>query len=138
MSGAPSRVAPPPVVRAATAVWCALGAFLLLENVVLWLRRAEFEQAAARAGDDPALVGGIFAQLTLVAVLFGVGYVGGGLLLRRGRRWARAVLSAVAVLHVLWIVLPGASAVNLVTLLLITIGLALTWLPRTAQWVKQH
>ena len=138
MTGPPSRVAPPPVVRAATAGWFALGVFLLLENAVLWLRRDEFEQAAARAGDDPALVGGIFVQLTAVALLFGVGYVGGGLLLRRGRRWARGVLTVVAALHVLWIVLPGATAVNLVTLLLVAVGLALTWLRGTAQWVRQH
>ena len=58
--------------------------------------------------------------------------------LRRGRRWARGVLTGVVVLHVLWIVLPGASAANLVTLLLIAVGLAFTWLPGTAQWVKQH
>ncbi|MFI9007092.1 hypothetical protein ACIGNX_07680 [Actinosynnema sp. NPDC053489] len=129
---------PPPVVRGAVAVWFALAAFLLLENVVLWLRREELERAAARAGDDPAVIPGLLGQLTAVAVGFGIGYGLFGWLLRRGRRWARGVLTAVAVLHVLWIVLPGAGAVNLVTLLLICLGLALTWLPGTAQWVKQH
>ncbi|MER5265869.1 hypothetical protein ABTZ99_27670 [Actinosynnema sp. NPDC002837] len=129
---------PPAVVRGAVAVWLALGAFLLLENVVLWLRRDEFEQAAARAGDDPAAVPGLLAQLTVVAVAFTIGYGLFGWLLRRGRRWSRGVLTGVAVLHVLWIVLPGASAVNVVTLLLIGVGLAFTWLPGTAQWVKQH
>ncbi|MEU4764980.1 hypothetical protein AB0H12_17150 [Actinosynnema sp. NPDC023794] len=129
---------PPAVVRGAVAVWLALGAFLLVENVVLWLRRDEFEEAAARAGDDPAAVPGLLAQLTVVAVAFTIGYGLFGWLLRHGRRWSRGVLTGVAVLHVLWIVLPGASAVNLVTLLLIGVGLAFTWLPGTAQWVKQH
>ena len=129
---------PPAVVRGAVAVWLALGVFLLLENGVLWLRRDEFEQAAARAGDDPAAVPGLLAQLTVVAVAFTIGYGLFGWLLRQGRRWSRGVLTGVAVLHVLWIVLPGASAVNLVTLLLIGVGLAFTWLPGTAQWVKQH
>ncbi|XVS64082.1 hypothetical protein ACQPYE_38525 [Actinosynnema sp. CA-299493] len=129
---------PPAVVRGAVAVWLALGVFLLLENAVLWLRRAEFEEAAVRAGDDPADVPGLLAQLTVVAVAFTIGYGLFGWLLKRGRRWSRGVLTGVAVLHVLWIVLPGASAVNLVTLLLIAVGLAVTWLPGTAQWVKQH
>ncbi|KOX33832.1 hypothetical protein ADK67_05920 [Saccharothrix sp. NRRL B-16348] len=129
---------PPAVVRGAVAVWLALGVFLVLENVVLWLRRDEFEQAAARAGDDPAAVSGLLVQLTVVALVFTVGYGLFGRLLRQGRRWSRGVLTGVAVLHVLWIVLPGASAVNLVTLLLIAVGLAFTWLPGTAQWVKQH
>ncbi|MFJ6670922.1 hypothetical protein ACIQMJ_07415 [Actinosynnema sp. NPDC091369] len=135
---APAPPAPPPVVRGAVAVWFALGAFLLLENAVLWLRRAELEQAATRAGDDPAAVTGLLGQLAVVAVAFAIGYGLFGWLLRRGRRWARGVLTGVAVLHVLWIVLPGASAANLVTLLLIAVGLAFTWLPGTAQWVKQH
>lgn len=129
---------PPAVVRGAVAVWLALGVFLVLENVVLWLRRDEFEQAAARAGDDPAAVSGLLVQLTVVALVFTVGYGLFSRLLRQGRRWSRGVLTGVAVLHVLWIVLPGASAVNLVTLLLIAVGLAFTWLPGTAQWVKQH
>jgi hypothetical protein len=129
---------PPSVVRGAVGVWFALGAFLLMENVVLWLRRDELEQSAVRAGDDPALVTGLLTQLTVVAVGFGLGYGLFGWLLKQGRRWSRGVLTGVAVLHVLWIVLPGASAVNLVTLVLIAVGLALTWLRGTAQWVKQH
>ncbi|MFE2757166.1 hypothetical protein ACFXGA_34740 [Actinosynnema sp. NPDC059335] len=129
---------PPAVVRGAVAVWLALGAFLLLEGLVLWLRRPALEQAAVRAGDDPAAVTGLLWQLTLVAVLFTIGYGVFGWLLRRGTRWARGVLTAVAVLHVLWIVLPGASAANLVTLLLIAVGLALTWLPGTARWVRSR
>ncbi|MEU4739465.1 hypothetical protein AB0G02_03230 [Actinosynnema sp. NPDC023658] len=137
-SPAAARAAVPPVVRGAVAVWFALGAFLLLENGVLWLRRAEFEQAASRAGDDPGTIVGLLAKLTVVAVGFAIGYGLFGWLLRRGMRWARGVLTAVAVLHVLWIVLPGASAANVVTLLLIAVGLAFTWLPGTAQWVKQH
>jgi hypothetical protein len=126
------------VVRGAVAVWFALGAFLLLENIVLWLRRDELERSAVRVGDDPANVTALLAQLAVVAVGFAIGYGVFGWLLRSGRRWARGVLTGVAVLHVLWIVLPATSAANLVTLLLIALGLALTWLPGTAQWVKQH
>ncbi|MFD1146836.1 hypothetical protein [Saccharothrix hoggarensis] len=129
---------PPSVVRAAVGTWFALGAFVLLTNAYLWLRRGSLEDAARRAGDDPAVVTALLTQLTVVAVGFAVGYGLFGWLLKRGRRWARGVLTGVAVLHVLWIVLPGASAVNLVTLLLLAAGLALTWLPGTAQWVKQH
>lgn len=129
---------PPAVVRGAVGVWFALGAFGLLTNIYLWLRRDELKESAVRAGDDPANVTGILAQLTIVAVGFALGYGLFGWLLKLGRRWARGVLTGVAVLHVLWIVLPGASAVNMVTLLLIAVGLALTWLPGTAQWVKQH
>lgn len=129
---------PPRVVRAAVALWFALAAFALVSNGFLWLRRGALEEGARRAGHDPAAVTGLLVQLTVVAAGFALGYGLFGYLLRRGSRWARGVLTAVAVLHVLWIVLPGASAVNLVTLLLIATGLALTWLPGTAQWVKQH
>lgn len=129
---------PPSVVRGAVAVWCALGAFLLFQNVVLWLSRARLEQDALRAGHDAAAVSRLLTQLTVVAVVLGIAYGLFGWLLRRGARWARGVLTAVAVVHVLWIVLTRAGATELVTLLLITVGLALTWLPRTAQWVKQH
>jgi hypothetical protein len=129
---------PPAVVRGAVGVWFALGAFGLLTNIYLWLRRDSLEESAVRAGDDPANVTGLLTQLTVVAIGFALGYGLFGWLLKLGRRWARGVLTGVAVLHVLWIVLPGASAVNLVTLLLIAVGLALTWLPGTAQWVKQH
>lgn len=129
---------PPAVVRGAVGVWFALGAFGLLTNIYLWLRRDALEESAVRAGDDPANVTAILTQLTIVAVGFAVGYGLFGWLLKLGRRWARGVLTGVAVLHVLWIVLPGASAVNTVTLLLIAVGLALTWLRGTAQWVKQH
>ncbi|MBB5806334.1 hypothetical protein F4560_006102 [Saccharothrix ecbatanensis] len=129
---------PPAVVRGAVGVWFALGAFGLLTNIYLWLRRGSLEESAVRAGDDPANVTGLLSQLTVVAIGFALGYGLFGWLLKLGRRWARGVLTGVAVLHVLWIVLPGASAVNLVTLLLIAVGLALTWLPGTAQWVKQH
>ncbi|MFD0199332.1 MULTISPECIES: hypothetical protein [Saccharothrix] len=129
---------PPAVVRGAVAVWFALGVFLVFQNVVLWLSRARLEEAALRANDDPAEVPRLLTQLTVVAVFFAFGYGLFGWLLRQGRRWARGVLTAVAVLHVLWIVLPGAGATELVTLLLIGVGLAFTWLPGTAQWVKQH
>lgn len=129
---------PPSVVRGAVGVWFALGAFVLLTNLYLWFRRGALEEAAVRAGHDPANVTGLLTQLTVVAVGFAIGYGLFGWLLKSGRRWSRGVLTAVAVLHVLWIVLPGASAVNMVTLLLIAIGLALTWVRGTAQWVKQH
>ncbi|WP_447004620.1 hypothetical protein ACRAKI_34355 [Saccharothrix isguenensis] len=129
---------PPAVVRGAVGVWFALGAFGLLTNIYLWWQRGELEASAARAGHDPANVTGLLTQLTIVAIGFALGYGLFGWLLKLGRRWSRGVLTGVAVLHVLWIVLPGASAVNLVTLVLIAVGLALTWLPGTAQWVKQH
>ncbi|MFD7653028.1 hypothetical protein ACFV4N_03510 [Actinosynnema sp. NPDC059797] len=138
--GGPAREQPPSVVRGAVGVWLALAAFVVFENVVLWTRRGDLLEAAARVGDPPGRVTEILVQLALVSGFLAIGYGLFGWLLKLGRRWSRGVLTAVAVLHVLWIVLPGAggSAANLVALLLIAVGSALTWLPGTAQWVRQH
>ncbi|MFC6089346.1 hypothetical protein [Saccharothrix lopnurensis] len=134
------REQPPAVVRGAVGVWLALAAFVLFEHAVLWFRRDDLLAAAERAGDPPARVNEILLQLALVSALLAIGYGLFGWLLKAGKRWARGVLTAVAVLHVLWIVLPGASgdAANLVVLLLIAAGSALTWMPGTAQWVRRH
>ncbi|MFC5057967.1 hypothetical protein [Saccharothrix xinjiangensis] len=138
--GKSAREQPPPVVRGAVGVWLALAAFVLFEHAVLWIRRGDLLEAAARAGDPPGRVNEILVQLALVTAFLAIGYGLFGWLLNVGKRWARGVLTAVAVLHVLWIVLPGAgaNAANLVALLLIAAGLALTWLRGTAQWVRQH
>ncbi|QFZ23581.1 hypothetical protein [Saccharothrix syringae] len=129
---------PPAVVRAAVGVWFALAAFVVFDNAVLWIRRGELREAAERVGDDPARVNDILLQLTLVAAVFTIGYAVLAWLLKSGKRWTRGTLTALAVVHVLSFVLPGAAAANVVPLLLIATGLALTWLPGTAQWVRQH
>ncbi|CCH35295.1 hypothetical protein ABZ816_11875 [Actinosynnema sp. NPDC047251] len=126
--------APPSTARAAVALWFALAAFGLLHVGYLWLRRDEW----TGAGQDGSAVTERLVQLTTVALVCGAGYVVFALLLRRRTRWARGALTAVAVLHVLWIVLTASAGPNLVLLLLIGAGLAFTWLRGTAEWVTQH
>lgn len=133
------REQPPGVVRGAVGVWLALGAFVVFTILRLWLVRGRLEEEAVRAGDDPALVTSALFELTLVTGIFALCYGLFAWLLKIGKRWSRGVLTALAVIHLLWIVLPGAAATaeNLVTLLLIAVGLALTWLPATARWVRR-
>ncbi|WP_433266062.1 hypothetical protein ACQPZF_39785 [Actinosynnema sp. CS-041913] len=123
-----------PSARAAVALWYALGVFGVLNVAYLWVRRDALD-AAAR---DGVAVTALLVQLTALAVVFGAGYVVFARFLWQRKGWARGALTVVAAVHVLWIVLSRAAAPNVVVLLLIAAGLALTWLRGTAEWVKQH
>jgi hypothetical protein len=138
-----TETAPPPVVRAAIGVWLAVGVFGLLNVLYLWLRRADLREVALR--DGAATPGGVdqaistlLLQLTVVGLVFTAAYAVLGVMLRRRRRWSRIALTVVAGLHLLWVVLPGVNAANLVTVLLIGTGFTLTWRPVTAHWVKEQ
>ncbi|MBB5954728.1 hypothetical protein FHS29_001298 [Saccharothrix tamanrassetensis] len=127
---------PSPSARAAVALWYALGVFGVLNAAYLWVRRGALDEAAARDGLPPSTVTALLVRLTVAAVVFGAGYAVFARLLGRRKRWARGALTAVAVVHVLWLLLTRAAGANVVVLLLIATGLALTWLRGTAQWVK--
>lgn len=129
---------PPGTARAAVAVWYALAVFGVVNVAYLWVRRAALEESAAREGFAAGAVTTLLVQLTVVAVVFGAGYVAFGRMLRLGRSWARRALTGVALLHVLWLLLSGSASANLVVVLLIAAGTALTWLRGTAEWVGQH
>lgn len=117
--------AAPTTARAAVALWYALAAFGVLDAGYLWLRRAD--------GPADRLV-----EFTAAAVVFGAVYAVLARLLGRRVRWARGALTAVAAIHVLWIVLTLSAGPNLVVLLLIGAGSAFTWSRGTAEWVGQH
>jgi hypothetical protein len=134
---------PPTALRGAVGVWLALGVFGLVNVLYLWVRRDALRESALRDGIAPAdqidsTVTTLIVQLTVAALLFAGAYALFALMLRRGRRSARVALTVIAGLHLLWVVLPGVSAANLVTVLLIAIGLALTWRPVTAHWLKEQ
>ncbi|MBW4715851.1 hypothetical protein [Saccharothrix obliqua] len=128
---------PPATARAAVALWYALAAFGLLNAAYLWVRRGALDEAAARGGVAASTVTALLVQLTVAAVLFGAGYAVLARFLRLGRRWSRGALTALALAHVLWLVLTRTAGVNAVVLLLLAAGSALTWLRGTAQWVQQ-
>ncbi|MEU5691476.1 hypothetical protein [Actinosynnema sp. NPDC020468] len=129
---------PPAPVRGAVGVWYALAAFGLVNVAYLWSQRDTLTEAAAKSGFGSDAVTSLLVQLTIVAVVVGVGYAVFARLLRRGVRWSRGAISSVAALHALWVVLSGAGPANIVVLLLIAGGLAFTWVRGTAEWVRQH
>ncbi|MFI9813129.1 hypothetical protein [Saccharothrix variisporea] len=129
---------PPGTARAAVALWYALAAFGLVNVAYLWVRRGALVEVAAREGFGGGAVTALLLQLTAVAVVFGAGYVVFGRMLRLGKPWARRAVTAVALLHVVWLLLSRSASANLVVVLLIVAGCVLTWLRGTAEWVKQH
>ncbi|RKT57897.1 hypothetical protein [Saccharothrix australiensis] len=129
---------PAPSVRAAVALWCALGVFGVLAAAYPWARRAALDEAAVRDGLPASDVTALLVRLTVVAAVFGVAYALLARTLWRRGRWARHALTAVAAVHVLWLLLTRSAGPNLVVVVLIAIGLVFTWRRGTAQWVKQH
>lgn len=125
---------PPTSLRIAAGCWLATAVFGLLNVISLWFLR---QQVADRAKVPVGEVTGLVVSITLVTLVFAGAYVYLTLKLYRRRRWARGVISAVAVAHMLWLLLLGVSAATLVTLLLISVGAVLTWNPRTAQWIAE-
>jgi hypothetical protein len=130
-----TETAPPPLaLRAAVGVWLALGVFGLFNVAFLWLNQDEVRKAVR----PEVAVSGVLLPLTVAAVFFAVAYGLLTWLLRRGRRRARIGLSATAFLHLLWVVLPGVSVANLITVVLLGVGLVLTWWPSASHWLREQ
>lgn len=143
MTELPATTPPPTVVRAAVGVWLAAGVFGLLNVLYLWWRRAELREVALREGlatpgGVDAAITTLLVQLTVAGVLFTIAYGIFGVFLRRRRRWARLALVVTGALHLLWVVLPGVNAANLVTVLLVGTGFVLTGRPVAAHWLKEQ
>jgi hypothetical protein len=140
----PTGVAPPPkALRAAVGVWLALGVFGLLNVVYLWFERDTLRDEALRRGlvneqNADSTITSLLVQLTAALLLFAVGYGIFAWFLRKGHRWTRIALSVLGGLHLLWVVLLSPSPANLVSVLLIGIGLAFTWRPTTSHWLKEQ
>ncbi|MEU4802265.1 hypothetical protein [Actinosynnema sp. NPDC023587] len=125
---------PPPSARTAVAVWYVVAVFLPLGACYLWLRRAGW---LSTAPDSPPPTDRV-VQYTIGAVVLAIGYAVLARLLQRRTGWARWALTALAAVHVLWIVLTTSAGPNVVLLGLIGTGLAVTWQRGTAEWVAQH
>ncbi|HEX6346438.1 hypothetical protein [Umezawaea sp.] len=126
--------APPLAVRAAVGVWLALSVFGLFNVAFLWLNRDKVREAL-----PPELtVGGTLGPLTVAAVVFAAAYGLFAWLLRRGVRRARLGLSVTAFVHLVWVVLPGASLASLISVVLLGVGLVLTWRPAAAHWLREQ
>jgi hypothetical protein len=140
----PTEVTPPPLaLRAAVGVWAALGVFGLLNVVYLWFERGALRDEALRRGlvteqNADSTITTLLVQLTAALLLFAAGYAVFAWFLRRGRRWTRIALSVLGGLHLLWVVLLSPSPANLISVLLIGIGLALTWRPTASHWLKEQ
>jgi small-conductance mechanosensitive channel len=128
--------APPPLaLRAAVGVWLALAVFGLFNVVFLWLNQDKVREALR----PDVTVSDVLVPLTVAAVLFAAAYgLFTWLLLRRGKRRARIGLSATAFLHLIWVVLPGVSLANLITVVLLGVGLVLTWRRSAAHWLREQ
>jgi hypothetical protein len=124
----------PRPVRVAVGLWLATAVFVLFTTAGLWFQRGEIEQLSGRSSGD---VTNFLVALTVVGVVFAAlyGWLTRMFLLRRN--WARAALSVVAIGHMLWLLIVGVSAANLVTLLLICVAIVFTWQRAAAQWVAE-
>ncbi|HEX7302136.1 hypothetical protein [Lentzea sp.] len=124
----------PRPVRVAVGLWLAIAVFILFTTAGLWFQRGDIEQLSGRTAGD---VTNFLIALTVVGVVFAAlyGWLTRGFLQRRN--WARAALSIVAIVHMMWLLLVGVSAANLVTLLLICVAIVFTWQRAAAQWVAE-
>jgi hypothetical protein len=130
---------PPSTLRSAVAVWVALAAFGLLTAGATWASRSRLRQALLdqRLAPDKvdATLQALLVRNTLVFALFATAYVVFGLMLYRGKSWARLALSLVAALQLLVLLSGGVSVVIALLFGLIISGLVLSWLPATSQWL---
>jgi hypothetical protein len=125
---------PPLVLRAAVGVWLALAVFGLFNVVFLWVNQDKVREAL-RPG---VAVQDVLVPLTVAAVFFAILYGLFAWLLRRGKRRARIGLTATAFLHLIWVVLPGVSLANLITVVLLGLGLVSTWRPAASHWLREQ
>jgi len=130
-----TETTPPPLaLRAAVGVWLALAVFGLFNVAFLWLNQDKVREALRPA----VTVSDVLVPLTVAAVFFAVAYGLFTWLLRRGKRRARIGLAATAFLHLIWVVLPGVSLANLITVVLLGVGLWATWRPAASHWLRER
>ncbi|TWP47757.1 hypothetical protein FKR81_30915 [Lentzea tibetensis] len=126
--------APPTAVRVAAGLWLATAVFAVLTLIGIWVLRDDLaRQAGVQVGD----VTSVLIALTIVTLAFGAAYVWLTSKLYQARKWARIGLSAIGVVHMLWLLVTGVSAASLVTLVLISVAVVLTWQPSTAKWMAE-
>jgi hypothetical protein len=131
---------PPGTLRSAVAVWVALAAFGLLTAGATWAGRSQLRQALLNKGLVPpdkvdATLQALLVRNTLVFALFAAVYVALGLLLYKGKTWARLALSLVAALQLLVLLSSGVSVAVALLFGLIISALVLSWLPASSRWL---
>ena len=124
----------PKPVRIAVGLWRAIAVFVLFVTGGLWFQRGQVQELTKWTSGQ---VTGFLVTLTVVAVIFAAVYAWLTRSFLRRTRWARVALSVIAIVHMLWLLLLGISAANLVTMLLICAAIVFTWQPRTAQWFAE-
>ncbi len=124
----------PRQVRIAVGLWLATAVFVLFTTAGLWFQRGEIERLSGR---PPGEVTNFLIALTVVAVIFAGVYAWLTRLFLKRTGWARIALSLLAIAHMLWLLIVGVSAANLVALLLICAAIVFTWQARTAQWLAE-
>jgi hypothetical protein len=125
---------PPLALRAAVGVWLALAVFGLFNVGFLWLNQ---EKVRAALPADLS-VEGTLGPLTVAAVVFALAYGLFAWLLRRGVRRSRVGLAVTAFAQLVWVVLPGASLASLISVVLLGVGVVLTWRPSASHWLKEQ
>jgi hypothetical protein len=131
---------PPTPLRSAVAVWVALAAFGLLTAAASWASRSQLRQVLLNQRLIPpdkidATLQTLLVRNTLVFALFAAAYVAFGLVLYRGKSWARLALSLVAALQLLVLLSSGVSVSVALLFGLIISGLVLSWLPASSRWL---
>ncbi|SDP87139.1 hypothetical protein SAMN04487905_11163 [Actinopolyspora xinjiangensis] len=131
----------PRTLRAGLGLWVALGVFLLVRAAISWAdlgaMRGRLVEASGLLPDEAErLARDLLVANTLLAVVLAAGYAGLGWLVLRRRSWARIAVSALAVAHVLLLLLSGAwSASNLIVLVLAALAWACFWRRETSEWL---
>lgn len=121
----------PTPVRIAVGLWLGIAVFTLFITAGLWLQRAELERLTGRDATT------LLVTVTVASLVIAVVYGWLSSVLVRRVRWARAALTFVALVHVLWLLLLGPTLANLMAMLLISVAIVFTWNPRAAKWIAE-
>ena len=128
---------PPRQLLAAVAAWWAAAVLTAVQVAAMWTDRdvlvgglvaqgASPQEAESRAQQVMALNTAVDAFLVLL-------YFAMSLLIYRRRPWARNVLTAFGLVHVIMTMAVGVS--NLLLLGLLVLALVLTWWPTSGKWI---
>lgn len=131
----------PRPLRCAIVLWWVVALVLGWQTVLMWVGRAELpqrlvDQHQATPGDAADRAQQLLLVNTGFAALLVAAYLVLGALLFTRRPWARGVLSAFAVMHLLMLLGTGAVfSVNVILLILGTAAAVLMWWCPSTDWL---
>lgn len=131
----------PRPLRYAIVLWWVVALVLAWQTALMWVGRAELagrmiERRQATAADAVERTQQLLMMNTGIAAVLVAAYLVLGALLFKRRPWARVVLSAFALLHLVMLLGTGAVLrVNAVLLILGAVASVLMWLRSSTDWL---